>query len=126
MAGDSHILTCTVKSESPANLKWVRIINGEQVEVVNTSNITVLAQIVSDRITEISITFKPLHTSHAGKYKCVSVLNNMGPKALSTKELECAVKVKSKYCSAYITHHYAYKIDIILYYAFLNSSSTFS
>ena len=74
-AGDSHNLTCTVTSESPANLKWVRIINEEQVEVVNTSTITVSAQIVFDRITKRSFTFKPLLTSHAGKYKCVSVLN---------------------------------------------------
>ena len=97
-AGDNHTLTCTVNSELPANLTWVRIVNGEQVKVVNTPNITVSAQTVSDRITKRSITFNPLLTSHAGQYVCVSVLNSMGPKALGTKELECAVNVKSKYC----------------------------
>ena len=99
-AGDSHTLTCTVNSELPINLKWVRIINEEQVEAVNTSTITVRAQTVFDnKFTQKSITFQPLLTSHAGKYKCVSVLNIIDPKALSTtKELDCAVKVKSKYC----------------------------
>ena len=103
MAGDDHILTCTVNSELPANLKWIRIINKTQVEVDNTTTITVSAQIISDRITNKSITFKPLLTSHAGVYKCISVLNNMGQKALSTKELEHPVKIKSKY-----SYHYAY------------------
>ena len=98
MAGDCHTLTCTVNSELPANLKWIRIVNGQQFEVVNTSTITVSMQNVLDAITKGSITFKPLNASHAGMYKCVSVLSNRGPKLLSIKELECAVKVKSKYC----------------------------
>ena len=114
MAGDIPTLTCTVNSEFPANLKWVRIINEVQVELENTPNITVSKQIVSNKITKRNITFKPLLTSHAGKYKCVSVLNNYGPKLLSTKELEYAVIVQSKYCYDYITHHFAYNIDIII------------
>ena len=129
-AGDSHTLTCTVKSELPTNLNWVRIISEtEQVVVENTPNITISKQTKSGLIpflTSKSITFNPLLTSHAGKYACVSVLNNMGQRAIGTSQLECAVKVKSKYCyRTYIIHHHAYKIGIILYYAFLNSSSTF-
>ena len=105
-AGDNHTLTCTVTSQSPANLKWVRIINGEQVEVVNTSTITVSAQIVSDRIAKRSITFKPLLTSHAGKYKCVSVLTISH---FFTEEALYLVKVASKYIvMTNITHHYVY------------------
>ena len=98
MAGDNHTLTCTANSELPANLKWIRIVNEVQVEVVSTKTITVQAQTAFDQFTKRSITFKPLLTSHAGKYKCISVLNNMGPKSLSTKELDCSIKVKSKYC----------------------------
>ena len=104
-AGDNHTLTCTVNSELPANLKWVRILNGHQFEVENTSTITVSAQIVSDRITKKTITFKSLLTSHGGRYVCVSRLNIWVRIALSTKELERTVKVKSKYFVAYITHH---------------------
>ena len=96
MAGDRYTLTCTVNSDLAAKLKWVRIINGEEVEVVNTPNITVQAQTAfNNNSAEKSITFKPLATSHAGKYKCVSVLNITGPKILSTKELECAVSIKN-------------------------------
>ena len=99
MAGDIHTLTCTVQSELPANLKWVRILNGTKIEVVNTSTITVSAESVVDNSTTIkNITFNCLHTSHAGKYECISVLNNTDSKVLSTKELECVVKVKSKHC----------------------------
>ena len=95
MAGNNHTLTCTVNSDLAAKLTWVRIINEEEVEVVNTPTITVQAQTVfNNSFTKRSITFKPLHTSHAGKYKCVSVLINIS----STNELDCAVKVKSKYC----------------------------
>ena len=96
MAGESHILTCTVKSSVATNLTWVRIINGKEVEVVNTQNIIVQAQTAfNNNSAEKSITFKPLATSHAGKYKCVSVLNITDPKILSTKELECAVSIKN-------------------------------
>ena len=123
MAGDNHTLTCTAISELPTNLKWVRIINEnekEQIEVENTTNITVSAQIVSGKInktTTKTITFDLLLTSHAGKYACVSVLQNMGPNVVGTSQLECVVKVKSKYCyRTYIIHYYAYKIYIILYY----------
>ena len=97
-AGDNHTLTCTVNSDLPANLKWIKIINEIQVELENTPNITVSKQSVSDDITNRSITFNPLLISHAGKYKCVSVLNNYGPKLLSTEELAYTVKVKCKYC----------------------------
>ena len=118
-AGDSHTLTCTVKTEFPTNLNWVKIISEkEQVVVESTPNITISKQTKSGLIpflTSKSITFNPLLTSHAEKYACVSVLNNMRPKAIGTKQLECVVKVKSKYCCrTYIIHHYAYKIDIIL------------
>ena len=118
-AGDSHTLTCTVKSELPTNLNWVRIISErEHVVVENTTNITISKQTTSGLIpflTNKSITFNPLLTSPAEKYACVSVLNNMGPKVVGTRQLECVVKVKSKYCyRTYIIHHYAYKIDIII------------
>ena len=102
-AGDSHTLMCTAKSEFlPTSLSWVRIISEtEQVVVENTTNITISEQTKSGLIpflTSKSITFDPLLTSHAEKYACVSVLNNMGPKAVRTRDLECVVKVKSKYC----------------------------
>ena len=97
MAGDNHILTCIVNSEFPANLKWIRNINEMPDELENTPNITVSKQSVSDEITKRSITFNPLLTLHAGKYKCVSVLTNMGPKLLSTQEEEHEIYVKSKY-----------------------------
>ena len=101
-AGDSHTLTCTVKSKQPTNLNWVRIISErKQVIVVNTPDITISKQTKSGLIpflTNKSITFNPLLTSHAEKYACFSVLNNMGPKAVGTRDLECVVKVKSKYC----------------------------
>ena len=104
MAGDNHTLTCTVNSELPANLKWVRIINGEQFEVVNTSTITVSAHNVSDEITQKWITFKPLLTSHGGKYACVSVLYNISRRVQSTKELEYVVNIKSRCFMACITY----------------------
>ena len=118
IAGDNHTLTCTVNSDLPANLKWVRIIDGEQFEVENTSTITISKQIVSDNITKKRITFKPLLTSHGGRYVCVSVLTNMAPKLISTKELEYEVKVKSKYLMACINHHLCTKLTniIILFY----------
>ena len=101
-AGDSHTLTCTVKTELPTNLNWLRIISyKEHVVVVNTPNIRISKQTKSGLIplsTNKSITFNPLLTSHAEKYACVSVLNNMGPKVVGTRFLECVVKVKSKYC----------------------------
>ena len=121
MAGDSHTLTCIAKSEIPTTLNWVRIISvKDPVVVENTTNITVSDQIQSGSIpysTNKSITFNPLLTSHAEKYACVSVLNKQkqSAKVIGTRQLECVVKVKSKYCyRTYITHHYAYKIYIIL------------
>ena len=98
MFGVNHTLTCTVTSDLPAELKWIGVINEIQFELENTPNITVSKQIESDLFKKRSITFDPLLTSHAGKYKCVSVLTNMGPRILSTKELEHEVYVKSKYC----------------------------
>ena len=124
MAGDNHTLTCTVKSEFPANLKWIRIINEMLVELENTPNITVSKISVSDEITKSIITFNPLLTLHAGKYKCVSELTNMGPKLLSTKELEHEIYVKRKYFITYIYHHSAYKLEILCY-TFLCSSSAY-
>ena len=116
--GDSHTLTCTVKSEFPTTLNWVRIISKKD-QVVNesTPNITISKQTTSGLIplsTNKSITFNPLLTSHAEKYACVSVLDNrkQSAKEIGTSRLECVIKVKSKYC--YRTYHYAYKIDIIL------------
>ena len=97
-AGDNYTLMCTVKSDLPGTLKWVRIKNGGQVEVENTPTIKVSAQTAFGMITEISITFKYLLTSHAGRYVCVSILNNISQKSLSTRQLECAVKIKSKNC----------------------------
>ena len=97
MAGESHILTCTVKSTFAPNLTWVRIINGKEVEVVNTQNITIQAQTAfNNNSAPKSISFKSLHTSHAGKYKCVSVFNFDidVPSLLRTKKLDCAVNIK--------------------------------
>ena len=94
----NHTLTCTVMSDLPAKLTWIKIINENPIELENTPNITVSTEKkVSEKIKTRSITFHPLLTLHAGKYKCVSILHNMGPKLLSTKELEHKFYVKRKY-----------------------------
>lgn len=75
LAGSSQSLTCTVYVKNstlfpPTNITWVRP-NGQQVNSDKNISLTSL-----DTITNITIHFPVLRTSHAGPYTCQVMLDN--------------------------------------------------
>ena len=83
-AGDCLTITCNVACEFPFTMKWVYE-NGDT--VVNTTNLTVSKkERYCNNFIAISIIFKPVIPSHEGKYKCISLVDNMNINSNREKE----------------------------------------
>ena len=68
IAGDPFSLTCTVEVSMPPDVQWI----SSNTTVTNSSQITVGPPVTAGNITELTLTFNPLLTSHRGQYTCRS------------------------------------------------------
>ena len=71
IAGDTFNVTCTVDVSRPPDVQWMYP-NGTT--VTNGSGIVVGSPMRVGNITNLTLTFNPLNTSHGGQYTCHSVV----------------------------------------------------
>jgi len=69
IAGDTFNVTCTVDVSMPPDVQWIYP-NGNT--VTNSSGIIVGPPVTIGNITNLTLTFNPLVTSHRGQYTCHS------------------------------------------------------
>ena len=71
IAGDIFNVACTVDVSRPPDVQWIYP-NGTA--VTNSSEIVVGSPMRVGNITNLTLTFNPLLTSHRGQYTCQSVV----------------------------------------------------
>ena len=69
VAGDTLSLTCTVDVSIPQIVQWI---HPNSTVITNSSNISVGPPVTAGNITNLTLTFNPLLTSHGGQYTCQS------------------------------------------------------
>ena len=69
IAGDTFSVTCTVDVSMPPDVQWIYP-NGTT--VTNSSGINMGPPVITGNITNLTLTFNPLLTSHGGQYTCQS------------------------------------------------------
>ena len=67
VAGDTLSLTCTVDVSIPQIVQWI---HPNSTVITNSSNISVGPPVTAGNITNLTLTFSPLLTSHGGQYTC--------------------------------------------------------
>ena len=86
VAGDTFSVTCTVDVGRLADVQWIYP-NGDT--ITNSSGIVVGSPMRVGNITNLTLTFNPLLTSHRGQYTCHSVVT-----ALSEQNESRSITVK--------------------------------
>ena len=90
LAGQGYTINCTLTSDITPTVQRI----DSSGNPLNNPYITVGISVVSGNQVDISLTFDPLHTSHGGRYRCVSVVDH--PQSVQTATQD--ITVKSKYC----------------------------
>ena len=105
VAGDTLSLTCTVDVSLPPAVQWI---HPNSSVITNSSNISVGPPVTAGNITNLTLTFNPLLTSHGGQYTCQSEVDVGSSVQNSTHN----ITVRSK--SAYHLAHFMFSTTCVL------------
>jgi len=87
IAGDTFNVTCTVDVSMLPDVQWIY---PNDDTVTNSSGIIVGPPVTAGNITNLTLTFNPLLTSHGGQYTCHSVVTALSEQSAKTNiTVEC-------------------------------------
>ena len=97
-AGGVYNISCTVTTDVRPQVKWMgpdgKDISGEDKKRRdNSGSIMYGNEVITRKQTILSLSFSPLHTSHGGRYTCMSVVES--PPSVKTATKDMIIKSKS-------------------------------
>ena len=120
VAGKTLSLICTVDVNIPPVVQWIYPNN---TVITNSSGITVGPPVRSGNVTNFTLTFHPLLSSHGGRYTCQSDVNATSSTRSSTRNITVQSElVDLMHCMCY---NYSGNCDCMFFFASCNSISEY-
>ena len=95
VSGDTFSLTCTVDVSIPPVVQWI---DPNGTVITNTTLITVGPPVRAGNITNLTLIFEPLLTSHGGQYTCQSDVDVASSARYSTRNVTVQSELVYTHC----------------------------
>ena len=100
VSGDILKLTCTVDVSIPPVVQWI---DPNNTVITNTTFITVGPPLRAGNITNLTLIFEPLVTSHGGQYTCQSDVDAASSARYSTSNVTVQSELVDLICTACVS-----------------------